>query len=50
MRKYKYQACIIGRRGIEFQIVWASSESEAMNFIYEKLPQDYILKSIKRLD
>ncbi len=50
MRKYKYQACIISHKGLEFQIVWASSESEAMNFIYEKLPQDYILKSIKRLD
>lgn len=50
MKKYKYQACIIGRRGIEFQIVWASSESEAMNFIYEKLPQDYILKSIKKIN
>lgn len=50
MRKYKYQACAIGRRGIEFQIVWASSGSEAMNVIYEKLPQDYILKSIKRIN
>lgn len=50
MRKYKYQACVIGSKGIEFQITWASSESEAMNSIFEKMPENATLKSIKRIN
>lgn len=50
MRTYKYQAYVIGRRGIELKIVWAHSESEAMDQVFEKMPEDSILKSIERIN
>lgn len=50
MRKYKYQVCVIGPKGIEFKITWAGSESEAMDSVFEKMPEGSILKSIKRVN
>jgi hypothetical protein len=50
MKKYKYQVYIVSDKGIESKIVFASSESEAMNMVFERMPEDAILKSIKQIN
>lgn len=50
MRKYKYQACVISSKGIEFVVVWAHSESEAMSSVFEKMPEGASLYSIKNIN
>jgi hypothetical protein len=43
----RYQAYIIGDKGVEIKIVTAESESEAMNIVFEKMPERAILRSIR---
>jgi hypothetical protein len=50
MKKYKYQVYIVSDKGIEIKVVFARSESDAMDIVFERMPEGAILKSIKQIN
>lgn len=50
MKRYKYQVYIVSNKGIEIKVVFARSESEAMDMVFERMPEGAILKSIKQIN
>jgi hypothetical protein len=49
MKKYKYQVYTVSDKGIEIKVVFARSESEAMDIVFERMP-GAVLKSIKQIN